>query len=250
MPFTLVGWAQSVNTGNVLTAFNALPDHHIRYEGTNIIVPAGMNNLLGVYAGGANITRARLHSPSLSRVVSIDVAPLNPDPEPLSPTPFLDMFENPVPLDATEALTAFMAGNETSAVYKVALAWLGSGPITPYRGTFRTVRATSSTTLTPYTWTNVPITFTQTLPAGRYQVVGFWGISAGGIAARLVFPGYPWRPGVIINDSVADIQNPRFRFGNAGVFGEFTHDSPPSVDVLSVSADTSQEFYLDIVKVG
>jgi len=34
-----------------------------------------------------------------------------------------------------------------------------------------------------------------------------------------------------------------------GVWGEFTHDSPPTVDFLSVSADTSETVYLDIVKI-
>ncbi|MDZ7380066.1 MAG: hypothetical protein ONB06_12065 [candidate division KSB1 bacterium] len=250
MPFTTVGWVESQNTGGVLTNFTALSDPHVRVEGDNVIVPSGMNFLAGVYAGGASITQARIHSPSLSRVVDIDIGPLNVGAEPLSPTPFLDMFENPVELDATEALSALAAGSESTNEYKEIIAWLSSGRIEPYRGPYRTVRATGSTTLNAYEWTNVSLTLAQSLPAGRYQVVGFWGYSAGGVAARLVFPGYPWRPGAIIHDSIADIQPLRFRFGNAGVWGEFTHDSPPSVDFLSVSADTSEVVYLDIVKVG
>jgi len=76
------------------------------------------------------------------------------------------------------------------------------------------------------------------------------------IAARLVLPGFAWRPGVPGHDAYSDIQasrfrfgNARFRFGNAGVFGEFTHDSPPTVDCLSASADTTEEFWFDLVKV-
>jgi hypothetical protein len=250
MPITLVGWCQSQNTGGVLTLFNALSDPHVRVEGTNVIVPAGMNQLLGAYAGGASITLARLASPSLARIVNQDLSPLNVGAEPTVPTPYLDMFENPIALEATEALRAYAAGSESAAEYKTILAWLGSGPVTPYRGTYRTVRATSSTTLSAYAWTNGTITFDQTLPAGRYQVVGMRAVSNGLIAARLVIPGFAWRPGVVGFDAVGDVEPLRFRYGNMGILGEFTHDSPPSVDFLSVSADTSEVVFLDLVKVA
>jgi hypothetical protein len=88
------------------------------------------------------------------------------------------------------------------------------------------------------------------LPAGSYDIIGMRAVSTGAIAARLVIPGFEWRPGVIAYDAVGDVELPRFRYGNAGVFGRFTHDSPPTVDFLSVSADTSETVFLDVVKVA
>jgi hypothetical protein len=243
---TLVGYAQSVNTGNVLTNFNALADPHIRVEGVNIIVPE-LNNIAWAFACGASITEARISSPSILRVFEHTISPLNVGAEPLSPTPFADMSENPIPLVVSEALRARMRGSETAAEYKVMLLLLTRGPIAPVKAPYRTIRATSSTTLTPYAWTNGSLSFDQTLPAGNYQVIGMRAQSAGLIAARLVFPGYPWRPGVIGFDSISDVEPLRFRFGNMGVFGTFRHDAPPTVDFLSSSADTSEEVWLDLV---
>jgi hypothetical protein len=157
------------------------------------------------------------------------------------------MGENPIPLVVSEAIRARMRGSESAAEYKVMLILLGAAPITPVKLPYRTVRATSSTTLTAYQWTNGALTFDQTLPAGRYQVIGMRAQSTGLIAARLVFPGYAWRPGVIGYDAVGKVEPLRFRFGNMGILGEFRHDSPPSVDFLSSSADTSEEVYLDLV---
>jgi hypothetical protein len=248
--FTLIGYASSQNTGGVLTNIAALADPHVTVSGNRVTVPGDLPNILGIYAGGAHFTQARVSAPSLLSAVLPDIAPLNVSAEPTVPTPYLDLFENPIPLTAAEQLEALGAGDETSSEYKTILVWLGRGPITPYKGPYYTVRGTGSTTLTAYAWTNVAITLGQTLPAGRYQVVGFRAQSTGAIAARLVFPGGTWRPGVIAYDSVADVESPRFRFGNCGVFGEFAHDQPPTVDFLSVSADTSQVVWLDIIKVA
>jgi hypothetical protein len=38
--------------------------------------------------------------------------------------------------------------------------------------------------------------------------------------------------------------------GGWGVWGEFAHTAPPTVDFLSVSADTSEVVHLDLIKVG
>jgi hypothetical protein len=246
--FTLIGWQQNVNTGGVLTEIDALPDQHVRVEDNNIIVPRGMNALLGAFHCAATATLAQLASPALRRTLLLDIAPINVGAEPLSPPPFVNKFYAPIALDEDEALRALVAGGETAAERKVMLVWLGDGPQSPVTGEIFTVRATGSTTLTAYAWTNVALTFTQTLPAGRYAVVGMRAESAGCIAARLVFVGGTWRPGCIGSDSIADLSPDIFRHGALGVWGEFEHTQPPTVDFLSISADTSEVVYLDLVK--
>ena len=71
--------------------------------------------------------------------------------------------------------------------------------------------------------------------------------SAGLIAARLVFSQYPWRPGCIASDTLGEQSAPIFRFGALGIWGEFSHNTPPTVDFFSLSADTSQTVDLDLV---
>jgi len=97
-------------------------------------------------------------------------------------------------------------------------------------------------------WTNGALTFSQTLPRGTYQIVGMRANSAGLRAARLVVPGYSWRPGCIGCDADSDLAADRFRHGKAGVWAEFSHDAPPTVDFFSASADTAQVVLLDLIK--
>jgi hypothetical protein len=248
MAFTLVGWYRSVNTGGDLTELTALADQHVRVEANNIIVPRDVAYLAAAMHLAATAVQAQISSPSLRRTVLLDIAPVNVGAEPTFPALFHNMFYNPIPLTPDESLRALAAGGETAAEGKTVLAWLSDGKLTPVSGEIYTVRATGSTTLTANAWTNVALTFSQTLPAGTYQVVGMRAMSNGCVAARLVFVGGIWRPGVIGLDAVNDPGEPLFRNGNLGVFGEFYHDQPPTVDFLSISADTSEVVFLDIIK--
>jgi hypothetical protein len=74
-------------------------------------------------------------------------------------------------------------------------------------------------------------------------------ISTGCIAARVVFIGGQYRPGVLGQASIATIPNSIFRNGTFGIFGEFEDTDQPTVDFLSVSADTTQEVYFDLIQV-
>jgi len=248
MPFTLVGWHESQDTGGSLTLTAALADPHVRVVGDDIIVP-DLNQIVGLYGVGEYITQMQILSPSLRRIFNPDIEPLDRDPEPLSPPAFHDYSQNPLPLVKSEALNCKLAEDGTGAQWLTALAWLADGKLTPVTGEIFTVRATGSTTLTKYAWTNGALTFTQTLPAGRYQLVGARCQSAGLIAFRFVFPGYAWRPGAIGFDADKDLEPACFRLGRLGVWGEFDHDAPPTVDWLSRSTDTSEVLHLDLIKV-
>jgi len=249
MAFTLVGFSESQAAGASYKEILALPDQHVTVQAEDIIVPPELTNIVCAAVIGSNVTAARIVSPSIRAMIPIDVEPLNRDAEPLSPFTGIDLKANPVALTGLEALNVQASNDATAAVRQTALIWLSDGPIAPVTGKIFTVKATSSTTLTAYTWTNGAITFAQDLPAGRYQVVGMRAESAGLIAARLVFPGYSWRPGVIGADAVTDLQDEPFRYGRFGVFGEFDHNRPPTVDFLSASADTSETVYLDLIKI-
>jgi len=249
MPFTLVGWHESIDASAALTKIAALPDPHIRVEGNNIIVPS-LNQLCFVYAIGSGLYRAQLDSPSLRRFLLYDIAPVDTGAEPgmYYNIQSLLRFNSPYPLDVNEPLSCSVlnAGLNWTTVF----VWLSDGAITPIIGDFLTVRATGSTTLTAYEWTNVAITFDQTLPAGRYAVVGMRYRGANAIAARLVVPGYAWRPGCIGIDGYGEAPIPIFRNGGLGNWGEFEHNTPPTVDCFARAADTAQYFYFDLLKVA
>jgi len=249
MPFTLVGWHESIDASVALTKINALADPHIRVEANNIIVPS-LNQLIAVYALGIGMIRAQLDSPSLRRLLLYDIRPVDNGREPKrAPSGALHRrFNSPYPLDVNEPLSCAVRNGAKN--WATVLVWLSDGAITPITGDFLTVRATGTTTLSRYEWTNVAVTFDQTLPAGRYAVVGFRYHGATAIAARLVFPGYAWRPGCLGYDSDAEPDYDYFRYGHLGIWGEFEHNTPPTVDCLADSADTAQVFYFDLLKVA
>jgi len=249
MPFTTVGWSESQDTAGVLTNVAALPDQHVTVSGDNIRVPA-LNQLVGYYALGTTITLAQLASPQLRRQALLDIDPMDVSAEPGSPPAFGHRMGSPITLETDEDLSALVAEAAAGAERESVFVWLADGPLASVSGNIFTVRATSATTLTAYTWTNCALTFSQTLPRGRYQVVGASCIATGGVAFRLVFPGYSWRPGGIACDAVSDLPAAGQRNGGWGVWGEFESTSPPTVDVLSVSADTAETVYLDLIKIA
>lgn len=248
--FTVVAWDESQDTSNALTAVAAVADPHVRVSGDDIIVPDEVSQLLGVYAIGDTITRAQLVAPSLRRFSNHEVIPLDDSALPTNPLP-IDLFpETPIRLTPDEALNAQVAENAAGAEREIVIAFLCDGPITPRRAEHRTVQATGSTALVANAWTNCAVTFRDQLPAGLYEIIGFRARSTNLIAARLVLPGYMWRPGVIGEQDVVGVGSPFFRHGNLGVWGTFRHNTPPTVDCLATGADAAETFEFDLVQVG
>lgn len=245
--FTLIGYSASQDSSGSLTTTAALADPHIRVSGNDVSIPEQLANVAGVYAIGANMTRASLVSPSIRRRYPFEIFPIDASATPTDPWHFHDVAQSIIGLDVDESLNFQFAESGAGAQRGSGLVWLSDGPISPdITGEIFTIRATGTTTLSTYAWTNCALTFNDTLPAGTYDVLGMHAISTGAIAARLVFPQYAWRPGVIASTGANVYSGTAFRYGNYGVFGSFTHMTPPTVDFLSSSADTAQTVYLDL----
>jgi hypothetical protein len=248
MPFTLVAWYESTTAAVTLDAVTAATDPHLRTSGDDVWIPETLPMLAGYKVLGSLLTRARIESPTLRTLTPIDVSPLDLTTKPSGKGLAVLQPSNPKAVGGGEALNVKVSASAACKVW--ALAWLCDGPLAPITGEIFTVRATSSTTLSAGAWTNGSLTFDQSLPKGRYAVVGMRAISTGLVAARLVFPGYAWRPGCIGYDVESDTEDNEFRCGRMGNWGEFDHDVPPTVDFLSISADTSEVVYLDLIKVA
>jgi len=248
LPHTLVAFDENYTAAATLDAMTAVSDPHVRVAGDDIWIPDPLPYLGGYIALGATLTAARIESPTLRTLTPIDVAPLDLAAEPSTPAAYVDLKGNPKLIGAGEALN--FRATVTGAARCLGLAVLCDGPIAPVAGEIFTIKATAAATLVANAWTNAALTFAQSLPHGTYQVVGMRAQSAGLIAARLVFPGYAWRPGCLGADAYSDLVHEAFRGGKLGVWGSFEHDVPPTVDFLSISADTSEEVWLDLIKVA
>ncbi len=252
MAIFLTGWYQSVDAAAAFVNLTALPEQVIFTEGTNVHVPKDTNQVVaaaaGVGAGGNGM--ARLESPSLRGVSRFNLEAVNgrndgnviPDA-----VPFVhDLRSTPIVLSPGETLLGTIHSDTTAAARQWVLVWLADAPPTPFTGKVYTLRATGATALIAGAWTNGAIVFDDAIPAGRWNVVGFRARSANLVAARLVFPGQAWRPGVLGATLQQGATPPMFRYGGFGSLGTFDLDTIPTVDYLSNVADAAEVVYLDI----
>jgi hypothetical protein len=208
-----------------------------------------MNHHMAVYATAVHLARARLDTPSLRRTMLLDVVPVYYGTA-AGVSDHVNLFVGaPLTLDESEPMR-FMAIHSGSVGETVTgLVWLGDGPITPVVSEYFVAAATTSGVTGTGGWENVSITFDQTLPAGRYAVVGARVEMTGGYAFRLSFVGQSWRPGWLIDQNPTWLASRDARGGRLGVWGEFPHDQPPTVDVIAGAGGTPL-LYLDLVKTG
>lgn len=233
------------------------PSNVFNIVGDEVHLQGPVRHVVGLMVGSPNISQARLGATSLLPQYpdgGPDISPLNVGAEPLIPLPWLDLRSDPIMLSERDRLTVKNA-NGNNAEDNWALVLLSDKAIAPAPGRWRPHRfTTAASALTAEGWSTRTLTATQTLPNGRYEVGGAFAVSPTGRAMRLSFSasGSPYRPGVVIGDSEADMPAPHiFRNGGLGVLGTFEHDTPPSVEFFADAADNEvQEVYLDIRKVA
>lgn len=252
--FTTVGYYESVDQAGLYNPAAAVADQHVRVSGDDIQIPT-LNQVVAIACGVENVAahRARLVSPSLRVRSNFQIQPLNGQAaaavEPNDAHNVVDLRDSPLVLVVGEQLNLELLANPAAPQIQWGVVWLADGPIVPVKGAIFTVRATSATAAVAGSWTNVAIAFEEDLPRGRYQLVGLRPVSAGIIAARAVFVGFGNRPGALGSDSNEDYGHDIWRLGQLGVFGEFEDIEPPTMDVLAVSADATQEFWMDLIQV-
>lgn len=248
MPFTLAGFSSSHASTSMLIV-NAVSDPHLTIIGNRLVVPPDLSQIVGAYANGADIARAQLVAPSTRAYINPELSPIDVAGAPGQVDRFLDFRFTPIQLVPNEQLEVDAANAAAAANIDRAFIWLADGSITPVSGDARSTRVTAAITAVAETWVNGALTFADQLPAGRYQVVGARIISATLQAFRLVFPGYPWRPGGVGAVNAQNVEPQELRFGNFGVWGEFEHNAPPTLDIFCSAADAAQSGVLDLIKV-
>lgn len=250
--YTTVGFYESIDGAGAYHKIAAIPDQHVTVFGDDVRIPRGMTKLIGQAAlSGADtsLDGARIETPTLRRIINIDVGVLingvafGDPPEsmmhPLSPTP----------LTEDESMNFFIDSDATGAKSEYGLVWLSDGQQSPVQGDMYTVKATGAAALSAGQWVNTALTFAQILPVGEYDIVGLRVVGANLVAARLVFVGSAWRPGVPAVNLDSDMDSKWFRYGKMGVLGRFDSTTPPTLDCLGVT-NTSQDVFLDLIKIS
>lgn len=249
--FHLAAWFEDIDPGGVLTPIAAIVDQSVFTSGDVARVPAQMPNIVGQAALGddASMVGAQIQSPSLRAMVNIDIEPVIADATFGNPPEVLFHPLSPISVTADEPVTFAVNSNPAAIEEHYGLVWFGDGPQVPAPGNIFSVLATSALTLAPGVWVNGTLAFIQTLPLGRYNIVGMRARGTNLVAARLVFVGGAFRPGVPAVNAVGDLDPAIFRYGRHGTFGVFHSNTPPTVDGLGIT-DTAQTYIFDLIQVA
>ena len=244
MPFTTVAFHKAAVSATLLP-LAGVADQHVTVVGNDLTIP-DLRFLVAALIFGNAPTQAQIQTPNLRRLVLEDITKMIATETCAGAVDVLvDRREDPLELVVSEKLNVYTI----HTLDGWALLWLADGPVAPVHGDIHTIRATTGHTTAADIWENVALTLTQTLPAGRYQVVGMRAYGTALLAARLVFVGGVWRPGVPAGVNINAVEVPQFKKGHFGAFGEFEFDQPPSVDLLGTGVTSAEQIFLDLIQI-
>lgn len=210
-------------------------------------------SLLGAFAHGADLLRARIVTSDFRNFGAFDIFPFEAAAVPPDDFRWMKLME-PYPIlegsEEIEVRTTNDAAADQDEVVGIWIADQGFSKTLPSGRRFR-ARFTTTNTLTAFTWSaESAIAFTQALKTGRYAVVGCMVQSADCSLIRLVFDGQVHRPGSPIISSLDNVPNLDF-LGGLGVWGTFNTFSPPQLQGLGVAAGAENMIgFMDLVYLG
>jgi hypothetical protein len=241
----------------------AQTDTDVAFLADQSLVPDGSNHplmplpfkLMWAYLCSATATRAKIVTPKFRPFARPAIRPIEGAANPSLRPQLSENWRNPISFNAVEGIqvisTYTAAGERRFAILTV-----GDGNRNIPQMDEYCMRFTSTMTPVVNSWTiSGAISFDDPLTAGQYAITGFEMGAAGGVAARLVFPGpqpgnpiMQARPGILVPTTLTAQGTRYFRHGYLGLFGYFESFQPPQFETLFTAATANPEGYLDIVQ--
>lgn len=234
--------ASNVSLGTVV-------DQQWTRDTTGYFMPENLN-LWAAYGGNDAYTALRINQPSLRDPFLPYVDPLSLTVLPANIPPVYKAWEMGVNLRKNEFLRMDASRGTVLASDAYALVWVGRQRRPAPSGPKRTIRFTTAITIAEGTWSLGTITFSDTLPDGRFAICGISVYGTNLLAARLAFVGGGWRPGVLCQGAQGEWMPPAFDRNEFGYFGSFLNTIQPNLECFGVGVGTSQIGYMDLVQVG
>lgn len=206
--------------------------------------------ILGMAGGGVNCSRQRINTPSLRYVGLPSLGPINNALTINSPPNVSDYGLNAPTVPKADGLSVESSNSAGAPENHFSLMWLSPAIRLPQPGPRYRLRGTGAITNSAGTWQNGTLTLDQTLPAGTYMVCGMDVIGTNLLAGRLIFANGGWRPGVLARNAVGSVPSQVFAETRFGALGIFDSVNTPNLETISSGANTSQEVYLDVVRIG
>ena len=246
--FHLAAYSASIATG-VETDLTPVTDGILTIQNAHFLPPFDMNMWFAA-AMATNLQRARFNSGTLRIPTTPFIRPIMAGLVPVDPVRFRDYSQDPLVVKGIEELAVLALQNAAGAQRVTCLVGLGLNRVPQPSGNIITMRGTSTTAAVANAWTQLQVTWQDTIAAGTYAIVGLDHQSANGQGCRLVVLNQYWRPGAISNPGIADRGDVLFRNGDLGEWGRFTANYLPIPEVLCNAADAAHEIYLHFVRVS
>lgn len=248
--FHLAAFRGSVTNGTTNTAIAGVSDNILsKSTSGNYLAPDGVN-IWGAISGGVNASRARINTPSVRQVAFPSIAPMGTGVTATNPQNISAYgYTGPKPAPADE-LSVEYTHSDAAPQIGWALMWMTFGRKAPTPGRVYRVRYTAAITAVVGSWVSGALTFDQTLPSGIYEISAMDAFGANLLGARLIFPGGGWRPGIMAHNTLSTQPNPIFTDGTLGAFGQFDSVNTPQLEICAEAANTAQEGFLDLVRLG
>ena len=251
MSHHLLAFAGSIANGAVLAGVPTVVDSYFTQVNTTQYTHPRSKRLLRTYARSANATVVRLDSPYLRLIGPPEIQPIQLSAAPSDLPPINKCDGSALILPALDPLGVLVSRAGAGADVGQALLWTADQPQTPVERPCFTVRMTAAITLTTTgSWVAGGLTLGQSLPTGRYRILGMSAQGTGLFAARLILPGQTERPGVLAQQVDGEYDHEWFRRGNFGIFGEFDSVAPPTLEAMGYAAGSAQVVFLDVERIG
>lgn len=239
----------AVPNGSVLTDITAVQDGWASIQNNHFLTPAD-SRLIAAAVVGATVNRSRIVSPTLRAIILPNITPLNVGALVATTMPFSKYGHTNALIRKIDELEVDIAQGGAGAERDSAFLWLSDGNWNIPPGDIYTARATATITGVTGSWVNGSMTLDAGLPAGRYSCVGMAAVGTNLGAARLAPITAGRRPGCLGQTTAAIVPDQFFRFGHMGEWLQFEHTAMPTLDVFALGANTAQEIFLDLIKIG
>lgn len=251
----LIGFYGNIANAAAYANLPAVPDQSMTISANSKFLFPWNGQVLKTMVQSADLTAAQWNIPSRRNIALPEIYPTIPVSAVGIPTlPAICDYEQIGPrFLMNEEVGINVSRGAVAAVNGVACAWVTDKPTPAPAGEVITLLAAVTSTLIAGAWTNAPLVFNQTLPAGEYSVVGLGAVCNDAAAVRLVFPGgTQYRPGALVDDAYGNLQwYDYFRMGRNGLYGKFKNTAQPTLDILGLVAGAETgAVYLDIIKTG
>lgn len=231
------------------TQLTAQTDQILPIDSSGAFLPQSNLSLVAAFVSGATLNRARFDSPRYRQIAQPYIEPINLALLPVGNPGIMDLRDNPLRVPALSPFSVQATSSlACSTEVTTAGVFLTDRMVVMPQGDIYTLRATGATTVTAKAWSDVALTFDQSIVEGEYSVVGGCAYSTTMFYWRIILDNQYYRPGGI-GFATRGLRAPSFQYnGGLGEWGRFRNTSMPRLQVYCNAADTAQTLFLQVIK--